>query len=109
MHDEYSWLFGTKAQVILSGALGGVVRWLTLKESVPAGIVSVIVGAICAVYLGPIVEPMLAPFVKVVLVEEQGRASFAGFILGMTGITVSGFVIDVMRARKREAERKAGD
>ncbi len=101
-----AWLLQETAQVILSGAMGGVVRWLTLRERFSVGIVSVIVGAICAVYLGPLVQPILAPFVQVVLTEQVSRSSFTGFIVGIGGITFSGFIIDIIRAKRREAEPK---
>lgn len=106
MDEINSWLLKETVQVILSGAMGGVVRWLTLKERASSGIVSIIVGAICAVYLGPLVQPILAPFIQVVLTEQVSRASFTGFIVGIGGISISGFIIDVIRARREEAKAK---
>lgn len=97
-----AWLATETGQVITSGAMGGVVRWLTLREPVTSGFASIVVGAICAMYLGPLVQPMLAPFVQVVLTEQVSRASFTGFIVGIGGISLSGFVIDMIRAKRRE-------
>lgn len=105
VEDIAVWLLTEKAQVIISGTLGGVVRWLTLRERCTEGLVSVIVGAICAVYLGPLVEPILKPFVQVILTEQISRSSFTGFIVGIGGITFAGFVIDVVRAKRREVAR----
>jgi fluoride ion exporter CrcB/FEX len=102
MHEFPSWILNEKVQVIISGALGGLVRWLTLRERFPAGVVSVVVGSICSVYLGPLVQPILNPFVQVVLTEQVSRSSFTGFLVGIGGITFSGFVIDVIRARRKE-------
>lgn len=100
MDGFVDWLLGVKAQIILSGALGGVVRWLTLREKTGAGAVSVIVGGICALYLGPVIEPLLDPLISVAKIDQAARASFAGFVIGLTGITISGFVIDFISQRK---------
>lgn len=94
------WLLGVKAQIILSGALGGVVRWLTLREKIGAGAVSVIVGGICALYLGPVVEPVLDPIISMAKIDADARSSFAGFVIGLTGITITGFVMDFIAERK---------
>jgi fluoride ion exporter CrcB/FEX len=98
--DLYTWFVTEKVQVVISGALGGVVRWLTLQESWRTGMVSVACGAICAVYLGPLVEPVLRPVLAVALTEHEARSSFAAFVIGLSGITLSGFIIDIVRARK---------
>ncbi len=107
MNSWNAWLLHETSQVVLSGAMGGIVRWLTLRERLSSGIVSVIVGAICAVYLGPLVQPLLAPFVQVVLTEQVSRASFTGFIVGIGGITFSGFIIDLIKAKRIEMKPKS--
>jgi fluoride ion exporter CrcB/FEX len=105
VNEFYAWLLTEKAQVIVSGGLGGIVRWLTLREKMSDGFVSVVVGAICALYLGPLVQPILAPFIQVVLTEAVSRASFTAFIVGLGGITFSGFVIDMVKAKRGEVRR----
>lgn len=97
-------IFGTQGSVILAGALGGVVRWITLKETFREGVASVIVGAICSRYLGPLVQPAMTPLLGSFVVEEASRAAFSGFILGLGGITVSGFVIDFLRGWVRKGK-----
>lgn len=106
MDSVLAWLVGTKAQIILSGALGGVVRWLTLREKIGTGAISVVVGGICAMYLGPIVEPLLDPIISLTKIEAGARASFAGFVIGLTGITIAGFVIDFITERRLTVARK---
>jgi len=101
MHDFFHWLFGERGQVVVAGALGGVVRWMTLRESWVDGLISVVVGAICATYLGPLVRPILAPVLGGLLIPEASQASFSGFMIGIGGITISGFVIDIWKARRR--------
>lgn len=102
-------LLGEKGSAVLAGALGGVVRWITLKERPREGIASVIVGAICAVYLGPIIRPAITPLIGSFVLEEASRSAFGGFILGLGGITVSGFVIDFLKGWARRPDRDKGE
>jgi hypothetical protein len=97
-------LFGPdRGGAILAGALGGVVRWITLKERIRDGIASVAAGAICAVYLGPIIQPAITPLIGSFVLEEASRSAFGGFVLGLGGITVSGFVIDFLKGWARRS------
>jgi hypothetical protein len=107
MRDIFQWLFGDKVQLAVAGALGGVVRWLTLREHPLDGVISVIVGAICASYLSPLALPLMDPVLKGLIVDEQARLGFSGFIIGIGGIGVAGFVMDVWRARRADMARKA--
>lgn len=102
MSQWYELIIGDRASTILAGALGGVVRWITLKEKPREGIASVIVGSICAVYLGPLVQPALTPLLGSFVVEETARSGFGGFVLGLGGITLSGFVIDFLKGWARK-------
>lgn len=106
--DSFLLMLADKGSTILAGALGGVVRWITLKESMREGAASVICGAICAVYLGPLIQPAITPLLGTFVVEEASRSAFGGFILGLGGITVSGFVIDFLKgwARKGKGDGK---
>lgn len=99
-------ILGDKGATVLAGALGGVVRWITLKERLREGIASVICGAICAVYLGPLIQPAITPLLGSFVVEEASRSAFGGFILGLGGITVSGFVIDFLKGWARKGQDK---
>lgn len=99
---------GEIVRLALSGMLGGVVRWLTLREGWRQGLASVVVGAICAVYLGPLVVPLLAPIVGGLVVEANGRSSLSGFLIGAGGTTFSGFLIDVWRIRRNKLNDEGG-
>lgn len=92
-----------KGSTILAGALGGVVRWITLKERIREGIASVCAGAICAVYLGPVIQPAITPLIGSFVLEEAARVSFGGFVLGLGGITVAGFLIDFLKGWARRS------
>lgn len=94
-----------------SGAMGGVVRTLTMRDRIwPDGVINLVVGAICAVYLGPIVQPLLKMIVGPVMVAEGQLEGFTGFIVGVGGITASSFVMDIWKgARKRTGATGSGD
>jgi len=100
----WQWLISDKGQLALAGALGGVVRWLSLREDWRSGLTSLTVGAICAVYLGPVAIPFIEPIVGKIVVDAASRAGLSGFIIGIGGIAVAGFVIDIWKARRRQTE-----
>lgn len=100
------WLFSVDGRASVAGALGGVVRWITLREHWTDGLASLLVGAICAMYLGPLVAPMLNPFIGKIAPGSDG-GGFSSFVVGLGGISFSGFLIDVIRARRTQA-KKAG-
>ena len=104
---DLSWLGGDKAQMLIAGALGGVVRWLTLRDHWSDGIISVVVGAICSVYLSPLVTPGLVPMFGAINIARDSTNSLSGFIIGIGGITLSGMVMDLWRARRRQAKAEA--
>ena len=56
--DLINWLWTEPGKAALAGALGGIVRWVTLREHWRDGVLSLLVGSICAVYLGPLVAPL---------------------------------------------------
>lgn len=85
----------------IAGVAGALVHWLTNKKSLREGLVAMTVGMLTAVYLGPIVAPMLEPLIGRVAPGHDGVAFWA-FICGMSGISLSGLVMDLIRARRRE-------
>lgn len=104
MNAFWTWLIGEKGQLAMSGALGGVVRWMSLREDWRTGLTSLLVGAICAVYLGPLAIPIIEPIVGKIVVDEASWQGLSGFIIGIGGIAVAGFVIDIWKARRRQTE-----
>ena len=105
----WAWLIGEKGQLAMAGALGGVVRWLSLREDWQSGIISITVGAICALYLAPLTIPAIEPLIGKIVVDATSRAGFSGFIIGIGGIAVSGFVIDLWKARARQNRKDASE
>ena len=99
------WLHSDAGQMDLAGAAGGLVRWLTLRESLADGVVSLVVGCICALYLGPLGEPLLAPVIG--KISPADPVGFSSFVVGLGGIGFAGFGIDTLR--RFRAAKGAGD
>lgn len=97
--DLFTFL-GEKGNIALAGAAGGLVRWLTLRSSLTDGVVAIIVGCLSALYLGPLAEPAITLLIGDVIIDPLARSSFSGFILGLGGISISGFVMDFWQAKR---------
>lgn len=98
-NDFLGWLSSDAGRAAVAGALGGIVRWITLRERPREALGSLVVGAISAVYLGPLVAPLLEPVVGAI--APKGDASgFAAFVVGLGGISIASFLIEVIRARQ---------
>jgi hypothetical protein len=106
--DILTWLWSEPGKAALAGALGGIVRWVTLREHWRDGILSLLVGAICAVYLGPLVAPILEPVIGR-LAPGGDTAGFSAFIVGIGGMSISGMLIDIFRARRAEVGERTSD
>ena len=100
----FEWVFSSDGQTALAGALGGLVRWITLRDNWTDGIAALVVGAICALYLGPLIEPLLAPTIGQIA-PGQDATGFSAFVVGLFGISLSGMLIDLIRARRAQAKR----
>ena len=79
----------------IAGAAGGLVRWVTLRESWAQGLAALVVGSVCALYLGPLVEPALRPFVGAIS-DQSDASGFSSFVVGLGGIGFAGFVIEII-------------
>lgn len=91
-----SWADGDGAAAAFAGAAGGLVRWLTLRENWRDGLVSLVVGSVCAIFLGPLAAPMLRPFVGAIS-PGSNADGFSSFVVGLGGIGLAGFVIEALR------------
>ncbi len=102
MKFDFPWLPDGAGQLLIAGVAGGIVRWATLKEKWPDGLISILVGALCAVYVGPAAFPILGPMINFAGIEPNSAKSLAGFMIGAGGILVAGFFIDLWRERRRQ-------
>lgn len=97
-----------KSQLLLAGALGGMVRWLTLRSHWSDGLIAIVVGAICALYVSPLALPAMTPFLGNLGVPAESSSGLAGFLIGLGGITVSGLIMDIWRARRKLVDEGGG-
>lgn len=88
-------------QLVLAGAAGGLVRWLTLKQHWVDGLISVSIGAILAIYIGPYAVGLFAQLVPFVGAPPESAIGLGGFLVGVGGIVVSGFIIDLWHLRRK--------
>jgi hypothetical protein len=102
--DLINWLWTEPGKAALAGALGGIVRWVTLREHWRDGVLSLLVGSICAVYLGPLVAPILEPVIDK-LAPGGDSAGFSSFVVGIGGMSISGLIIDIFRARRADTAK----
>lgn len=87
---------------VIAGAAGGALRWNTLKEDFKSGIISVISGAIMAVYLTEAMSGVISGLLKLVGIIAVVPPSSSAFIVGVCGTTIISFVLDFITIyRKR--------
>ena len=86
------------------GAVGGLYRWIVLRPKLGDGLIAVGSGVIAAPIFGPIIASIViaaggvAPFVGPVAITMEQALPVGGFLAGLLGISVAGFVIDFVRA-----------
>lgn len=105
--DFWSWAGTDAGKAALAGALGGIVRWLTLRPKWSEGLATLVVGAICAIYLGPLALPIVEGSVGKVI-PNGDMSGLASFLVGIGGVSLSGFVLDLFD-RRRAALREDDD
>lgn len=111
MNGPFDWwpILGDKGQLALAGFFGGAVRWMTLREHWSDGLISLAVGTISATYATPLVEPALRQLMSGIVASPDGITGFSGFLVGIGGITVSGFALDFWREFRRRANGGDGE
>ncbi|MBN9314266.1 MAG: hypothetical protein J0I99_00850 [Devosia sp.] len=102
MKFDFTWLPDGAGQLLIAGVAGGIVRWATLREKWPDGLISILVGALCAVFVGPAAFPLMGPMIDFSGIDPNSAKSLAGFMIGAGGILMAGFLIDLWRERRRQ-------
>lgn len=72
--------------VVMAGGAGGLVRWATEREPWREGLTSVVVGAICAQYLGPVAIGMVESVMGIEVPDTTGKTG--AFLMGIGGISI---------------------
>lgn len=104
----YTWLSGQGGQLALAGALGGLVKSITLRERPIEGVGSLIVGTACSIYASPIALIVFEPALGHLVTRPGALDTFAGFSAGVAGMAVVGFILDFWRVWRRAPRRGSG-
>ena len=64
------------------------------------GLIQVFVGGVCAYYLSPIAIPALTPVLGNIVATSEQLERLSGFVIGLGGVSVSGFVTDLWTQRR---------
>jgi Na+/melibiose symporter-like transporter len=97
---------GDTMQAAVAGAAGGLVRWIMTRDDWRSGSLSLIVGAVCAVYIGPLAAPLVEPILGRVA-PDGGGTGFSAFLIGIGGISISALLIGIFRAREAAVAAQA--
>ena len=92
MDDPNDYIDVLKASPLIAGAMGGLIRWFAKRQSIKQGLISIGTGAICAIYLSPLVLPLLEPVVG--KIDPDGAETFAAFVVGLGGLQVVEFLME---------------
>ncbi|RKT35281.1 hypothetical protein BXY70_1314 [Roseovarius halotolerans] len=103
--DLASFLPDNAGRAAVAGIAGGIVAWVTNKQNPREGIASIIVGCITAIYLGPIVAPILEPVIGAIS-PGNDAVGFASFVCGMSGISISGLIMDAVKLRRGQIQHQ---
>ncbi len=102
-----------KGSLVLAGAAGGIVRWLTLREKLwPDGLVSIVVGSLASLYLADYLKPLFPaalhalPWLRDVAFDQSKLSSLSGFVVGLSGIVLAGAVMDFAKFKKWRGKEK---
>lgn len=96
--------------VALAGLCGGVTRWIGEGQRFwPQGLSTVLLGLMTAIFLWPIARPLTESVTGALEMGPFEGLMFGGFVSGLTGVTLVGFVIDIMRSRRRRFVEEGDD
>lgn len=83
---------------IVAGGLGGAVRWAALRISFREGLIAIFIGGVSALYLSNVGDSVASVALKPFLGENTtANAHLGGFLVGVGGIAVIGFVMTTWR------------
>ncbi|GEM_PF-660167 len=83
--------------VIFAGMAGGAVRWYSEREHWKTGVGSILIGGICAKYLGPFTLGLMESMIGIKISDEANTTG--AFIMGLLGILLIRYVMDKFKYR----------
>lgn len=95
------WLYNDPTvSVVIAGMAGGSVRWYSEKEHWRTGIGSVLIGGICAKYLGPFALGVMERVAGISISDEAGTTG--AFAMGLGGILIIRYFMDRLKFTPNE-------
>ncbi len=83
-------------------------RWLTLRDDLKEGIANIVVGGLCAIYMGPYAVAFVEKWTGIAVTDQGGN--LGAFMVGLFGMALAGFLIDVAKfARRKQLEQMDDD
>lgn len=95
--DFFLWLKTTAGPLVIAGAAGGAVRAMALREGPLETALSILVGFLCARYLS---QPIASRW------GNGDDLESVAFIVGIGGIAIVGFILDLIRKYRAEKTGK---
>ena len=87
--------------IAISGFFGGLARWIALKERLwPDGLGTLVTGMTVAVFLWPVGQPFLEPAIGKLEMDPVTAMMFGGFVTGLMGVSMIGWLLDIVRAKR---------
>lgn len=90
--EVWNWIKSTGGQDAIAGAIGSLVRTITLREGLWQSLRTLAIGAPCAFYGTPIAAVLFRPFMG--SASEDAIHGFAGFVSGIGGAIIVGWILD---------------
>lgn len=97
MHEFWAWISSLKGDAMVAGLAGGFVRWAVHTTSWRDGLAAVFIGGVCATYLADPAADLIAAILKPMGFSGAIKASTAGFVVGLGGVGIAGFLIDAIK------------
>lgn len=96
--------------VAMSGLAGGIARWIALKERAwPDGLGTIVIGMTASVFLWPLGQPLVEPMLGKLEMEPVTAVMFGGFVTGLMGVSLIGWLLDIARAKKGGSDAQGDD
>lgn len=96
--------------VAISGMCGGITRWIALQERWwPDGLGTIVTGVTAGVFLWPLAQPLIEPALGRLDMDPTTSVMFGGFVTGLMGVSIIGWLLDVVRAKREGSDAQNDD